>query len=165
MGPFMAVVPLVISAAGAAASGMAASNAANYQAQVARQNAEFAKQKGEMLMQDYATKSMEKGMQDRATMGKLEASLASSGLDVESGSTKGVLAGEREITKMGSLDYAKAAGVDWWQTRRDQYSATAEATLDKAKAESAAYAGAAEASSSLIGGGVKLNKEYGWFSG
>jgi hypothetical protein len=159
------LVSAAVSAAGAAASGMAASNAASYQAQVSKQNADLAAQKAEMSMQDYATKSAEKGLQDKALMGKMEAGLASSGLDVNTGSAKGVLAGERAISQAGQRDYAKAASLDWWSDKEKQYSATAEAELQKSKSESAAYAGAIGAGSSLLGGASKLNSDYRWFGG
>jgi hypothetical protein len=160
----MAVIPLAISAAGAAASGIAASNAADYQAQVAKQNAAFAAQKAQMGMQDAATKLAEKGLQDKATMGKMEAGQASSGLTVKAGSTGDVLESERAITKTGSRDFMKAASLDWYATKKQQYSAQAESALQEAKSETALYAGAAEAGSSFLGGMSKMNKEYGWFS-
>jgi hypothetical protein len=163
-GASLMLLTTAMSAAGAAASGVAASNAASYQAEVSAQNAKFAGEKAEIGMQDAATKSAELGMQNKATMGKLQAGLAASGLDVNSGSTKGVLEGEREITKMGQRDYAKAASMDWWSAKREQYSATAESELQKSKAESAAYAGAINAGSSLLGGASKLKSEYGYFS-
>ena len=165
MGPMVMLAATVVSAAGAAASGIAAANQADYQAQVAKNQAMLASQRAEIGMQDASLKSAELGMQSRATMGKLAAGLASSGLDINTGSTRGVLEGEREITKMGARDYAKAASYDWWATKQQQVSALGEAELQKSKAEMAGYAGAVGAGQSLLGGASKLNEQYGWFGG
>jgi hypothetical protein len=165
MGPMIMLAATVVSAAGAAASGVAAANQADYQAQVAKNQAMLASQKAEIGMNDASQKAAELGMQGRANMGKMAAGLASSGLDINTGSPKGVLEGEREITKIGSRDYAKAASYDWWSMKQQQVSAQAESELQKSKSEMSMYAGAVGAGSSLIGGASKLNENYGWFGG
>jgi hypothetical protein len=161
---FLMLAATVVSAAGAAASGIAASNQADYQAQVAKNQADLASRKAAMGMEDSEIKSAELGQQSKATMGKLAAGLASSGLDVNTGSTKGILEGEQQITKTGARDYAKAASYDWWSMKQQQTSALAESELQKSKSEMSMYAGAVGAGSSLLGGGTKLNTEYGWFN-
>lgn len=165
MGPFMAVIPLVISAAGAVASGVAASHQAEYQANVAKQNAEFNKQKADMIAQDSATKSAEMGLQQKASMGQMQAAQASHGLQLGTGSTQDVESGARKVAAAEQRDYAKAwAQGDWYSARKGQWANQAEAELQKSKGEFAMLTGAVEGGSSLMSGASKMNKEYGWFA-
>jgi hypothetical protein len=166
MGPFMAVIPLVISAAGAAAAGVAASNSANYQAQVADQNAKFAEQKANMAMSDYATRSAQLGLQNKAAAGSAEAAAGSSGLDINApGSKRDVLSGINTLARGQDLGFAKEAAGDWYNDKKQQYSEKATAELDRSKAEMAKYVGAMNATGSLISGGETMRKDYGWFGG
>lgn len=164
-GASLMLVATAMSAAGAAASGVAASNQANYQAQVSKNQAMLADQQAQIGMKDSETKAAEKGLQDKATMGKMEATLSSGGIDVNTGSPKTVLDSERSISKAGSRDFMKAASMDWWAKKQQQVSAQGEAELQKSKSEMAGYAGAVGAGSSLLSGASKLNTEYGYFGG
>lgn len=161
----MAVIPLVISAAGAAASGVAASNAANYQAQVAKNNADISAQKQRFLMQDYAQRQTAMAKGDRAKMGSLEAGLAAAGMDVNTGSAKGVLAGEREILADNRMAHAKAFSEDWYSEKTRQVSANAQARLAGMEAENDIYAGALKAGGSLISGGSSIRNAFGDMGG
>jgi hypothetical protein len=163
MGPAVMAVAMVVSAAGAAASGVAASNQADYQAQVAKNQADLFAKKAQIQEQDNAAKLTEQGLANKAMMGKLEASLASSGLSADE-SNKGVLAGARELSKTEAYNVAKAGSYDVWATKQQQTSALAESELQKGKSEMALYTGAANAGSSLMSGMSKGNQEYGWFS-
>lgn len=167
MGPAIMVVGAVISAAGAVASGVAASNQADYQAQVAKQNAAFAAQKAQMQMEDANRKQVELGMRNRALMGGMEAQLGASGVSISDrgGTAMGVLESERALSKMGAWDYGKAAAADWYATRKQQWGAQAEATLQEAKSETSMYAGLLKAGGSLLGSASEMNSKYGWFGG
>jgi|WetSurMetagenome_2_1015567.scaffolds.fasta_scaffold00850_19 hypothetical protein len=165
MGPLIAVAPLLISAAGAAASGVAASNAADYQAQVAKNNALISEQKQRFLMQDYTQRQNAMAQQDKAKMGSLETQLASNGMDVNSGSTKGVLEGESSILAASRANHAKAFTEDWYSEKTKQISANAQAKLDSMEASNAQTAGYVKAAGSLMSGAEDLRKNYGYFGG
>jgi activator of 2-hydroxyglutaryl-CoA dehydratase len=165
MGPFMAVIPVVISAASAVAAGVAASNAADYQAQVAKNNANISEQKQKFLMEDYAQRQEAMAKGDRAKMGALEAQLSSSGLDVGSGSTKAVKASEADILGSSRMAHAKAFSEDWYSEKTKQISANAQAQLDKMEAENAQTTGYLKGAGSLMGGAETMRKDYGWFGG
>ena len=164
MGPAVVAVAMVVSAAGAAASGIAASNQANYQSQVAKNQADLFAKKAQMQQQDNAAKLAEQGLANKAMMGSLEASLASHGLSEDDGSTKGVLAGARALSQNEAFNTQKAGAYDVWATKQQQTSALAESELQRSKSEMAMYAGAANAGSSLLGGISKLDTEYGVFA-
>jgi hypothetical protein len=163
MGPAVMAVAMVVSAAGAAASGVAASNQADYQAQVAKNQADLFAKKAQMQQQDNAAKLTEQGLANRAMMGKMEASLASGGLSLDE-SNKGVLAGARELSKTEAYNLQKAGSYDVWATKQQQTSAMAESELQKGKSEMALYTGAANTANSLLGNAGKAQTEYGWFS-
>jgi hypothetical protein len=162
MGPFMAVAPLIISAAGAAATGIAASNQASYQAEIANQNAKFAQEKANKVMADYATKSVEKGMQDKAHMGELEARIGSSGVE-GTGTAKAVLEGQRGITKISAVDLAKDATTDWYGAMQQKQSDLMQANLSRMEAKNARTTGYIKAAGSLMSGASKM-EEMGYFS-
>jgi len=164
MGPAIMAVAMVVSAAGAAASGVAASHQADYQAQVAKNQQLLASQQADLINQDAATKLSEKGLQDKATMGALEATEAGKGVDINTGSPKGILASTQAISKTESRDIMRGYTMDWWNKKQQQISAQGEAELQKSKSEMAGYAGAANTASSLLGGMSKGNTEYGWFN-
>lgn len=161
---FLMLAATVVSAAGAAASGIAASHQADYQAQVAKNQEMLASQQADIINQDAATKLSEKGQQDKALMGKMAAGMASSGLDINTGSTKSVLDSTQALSKVESRDIMKGFTMDWWNKKQQQISAQGESELQKSKSEMSMYAGAVGAGSSLLGGASKLNTEYGWFN-
>lgn len=160
---FMAVIPMVISAAAAVAGGVAASNAADYQAQVAKNNAEISAQKQKYLMEDYAQKETARAMNDRAKMGALETQLSANNME-NSGSAKGVLASESKLLNMSGAAHAQAFAEDWYSEKGKQIAGESQARLSKMESENAMTTGLLSAASSAAGSTSKLNDKYGWFS-
>jgi hypothetical protein len=158
---FMAVVPMLVSAASAAAAGIAASNAANYQAQVAKNNAEMSAQKQKMIVSDYAQRQETMAMQDKAKMGGMQTQIAAGGLDPNTGSSKGVMAGEQAVLGQNRLAHATAFGEDWYSEKAHQISAQAQEKLDRMQADNARTTGFLGAASSLVSGGSKNYQQYG----
>ncbi len=164
MGPAVMAVAMVVSAAGAVASGVAASHQATYQANVAKQNAEFERQKGEAIAKDSATKAAQLGLKQKATVAGMEASEASGGLEVGSGSNKALISGTKDIARADSQAYGLAAAQDWFSARKGQYAAQAESVLQESKSRMAMMGGMVKGGSSLLSGMSQGNQEYGWFS-
>lgn len=161
MGPAIMAAAMVVSAAGAVASGVAASNQASYQAEIANQNAKYAAEKANAGMADYAQKAMEKGMQDRAHMGGLVAGEAGSGLETNTGTAKAVQEGQRQITKISQFDLNKAATADWYSAKKQQQSDLMNKELALMEAKNAKTTGYIKAAGSLMGGMSKMNDNYG----
>ena len=161
MGPFMAVIPLVISAASAVAAGVAASNAADYQAQVAKSNAEISEQKQKFLMEDYAQREAAMAQGDKAKMGALESQLAAGGLEVGSGSSDVVKKSQSAMLGSSRLAHEQAFAQDWYAEAARKTSFNAQEQLDKMEAENARTTGYFKAAGSLAGGYSDIQKAYG----
>jgi hypothetical protein len=165
MGPAVMAVAMVVSAAGAVASGVAASNQANYQAKVADQNAKYASEKANAGMADAAQKAKDKGLADKAHMGELEARGASSGIEGDSGSLKLVKQSQQQNFKTTAQEYGIAAAADWYANKKQQTSALAEGVLARSEAKNAQVKAGFSAAGSLLSGGSKMNENYGTFDG
>lgn len=160
---FMAVIPMVISAAAAVAGGVAASNAADYQAQVAKNNAEISAQKQKYIMEDYAQKETARAMNDRAKMGALDTQLAANGME-NTGSAKGVRSSEAKLLNVSGAAHAQAFAEDWYSEKTKQVAGEAQSRLSKMESENAMTTGLLNAASSAAGGTSKLNDKYGFFA-
>lgn len=161
----MAVVPLVISAASAAAAGVAASNAANYQAQVAKTNAEISQQKQRFILQDQAQKEAAMAQRDKAKIGEMTSQLASSGLDLTTpGSSKDVLRGQEAVLRTNRAAYSRESAQNWYAEKAHQAGFEAQMRLDQMEAENAKTTGFLKAGGSLMSGYQDIQKAFGGFS-
>jgi hypothetical protein len=127
-----------ISAMGSVMSGMAQQQVANYNAEVARANAEAAVREG--FAQSGATRD-----QFSEVKGAQAAALAKSGVDVNAGTSAvlGLETQRREET---------AAAVDIWRGRTEQTKYKNQAETYKAEGKAAMMIGVIGAASSLVGG-------------
>jgi hypothetical protein len=160
---FMAVIPMVISAASAVAAGVAASNSANYQAQVAENNVKMNAQKQKFLLQDNSQQEEARAMGDKAKMGGLDAQLAANGME-KTGSTKNVLGGEGEVLRRSQLAHRNAMTTDWYSLAASGVSAEAQAKLSRMEADNSMTVGLLGGVSSAANSASKLDDKYGYFS-
>jgi hypothetical protein len=160
---FMAIIPMVISAAAAVAGGVAASNAADYQAQVAENNVKISAQKQKYMMEDYSQKETARAMNDRAKMGGLDAQLSANGM-TNSGSTKDVIGGEGKVLNMSGMAHANAFKTDWYSEKSNQINAGAQAQLAKMESENSMTVGLLGGASSAAKSASTLDEKYGYFS-
>lgn len=126
-----------ITAAGAVEQGAATKNAANYSAQVSANNATIATQNAAYATaagQESAANESRKGA---ANVGRIKASQAASGIDVNSGSALGVQEGARETNKLDTETVLNNAELQAYGYRSQATSFTAESGLQTAQAEQA----------------------------
>lgn len=100
----MAAIGLIgggISAAGQISAGNAKADRAAYQSQVAANNAAIAKQNAEWTERQGAAEETAQGMKTRSGVGRLKTAMASSGVDINSGSAPNVL---KSAEALGELD-------------------------------------------------------------
>lgn len=135
-----------ISAVGAVASGQAAQAAANYRAQVARNNAIFALQKGEVEAQA-------QGMKTSAMLGKQRAAFGASGLEVGTGSHVDVQASTAEMGRLDELTILNNAANRALGLRT-------EGTLEETSGKAAATEGFLKAGGSLIGSASSVSDKW-----
>jgi len=146
-----------ISAIGAIEQGQATANAASYSAQVARNNATVAEQNAQYSTEAGQARAEASSRKGAASLGKLKASQAASGVDVNSGSAVNVQESERETNKLDTETVLNNAELQAYGYRSQATSFNAQAGLKDEEAKQApigagfAAAGGLLSSASSIG--------------
>lgn len=174
----IALTAAAVSAAGAISGGIAQGNAANYQGQVAANNATIARQNATYSAGAAAATTERAGLKARAQDAGVRSGIAANGLDVNSGSAADVQTSQREL---GALDTGTVANngalqVYGYQTQATGYQA--QSTLDKQEAGADVAGGFMKAAgtllanptvdsfgSSLLSGAPSLPSNYSWMAG
>lgn len=141
-----------ISAFGAYRQGQAASQAADYNAQLARNKAVLARQNAEWESAAGTQKIEQKQMDTRANLGQIKANQASAGIDVNRGSavdtTAGVVAaGQQDVTTLRTNAIRKAYGY-----QLDADADESRASLMQVEGKNAKTASKLQATADLLGG-------------
>ena len=167
MGPELALIGTIASTAfsvfGKIQEGQAAADAANYQAQVNRNNQILADQNARYAADAGAAQAQSQDFETRAVLGTIEAAQGASGFDVDSPTSRDV---RRGAAQLGRLD-AQTLMANAMLTSRG-YSAQAanfgaQAELDKLKASNARTAGWTGALGSLLGGASSFSSKWNSF--
>jgi type IV secretory pathway TrbL component len=159
--PALAIAGAAISAAGTVMGGIAQHNAAAYQAQVASNNSIIAQQNATRAEQAGFASAENQSRKNAAMVGKIKASQAASGIDVNTGSAVDVQAGERETGQLETEtvfqnDLLKAYG---YRTQATNFQAESE--LDTAKSEEAIPAAALSATGGLLSSASGIGGKWG----
>lgn len=153
-----------IGAVGAISSAQAQSANANYQAQVARNNALTAGYNAEYATQAGQEKAQETSLRAREQQGAVTTALAANGLDVNSGSPAQDQTTQRETGSLATQQVVDAAALQAYGFRTQSTSFEAQANLDQAEAGQAETAGLFGAAGSLLGGASSVGLHYGILS-
>ncbi len=158
--PLIAVAASVagtaVSALGAISSGNAAAAQSRYQSQVASNNAAIAEQNAQYAARAGEAKAQDQGLRERAVRGATLAALASSGVDVNTGSAADVREG---VARTGETDIARVrqdAALREYGYRSQSTNFLAEAGLDKAAATNDQAASLYKAGGTLLAGAGAL---------
>ena len=158
----------VVGAVGAVASagslvmgGIAASNNANYQAQVAQNNAQIAQQNANAAMAAGAQKVQMEGMKNAAKMGAVKAAQAANGVDVNTGSNVDVQVSERQIGDLDEQQTQHNAQLQAYGYRTQASNFQAEAGLDQARADQAIPGSILSAGGGLLSSASGINFKWG----
>lgn len=154
----------VTGAIGARQQAAAASQNAAYQSQVARNNQIIAEQNAVAAQQTGQARAMNVGLRSRALFGRVRASQAASGIDVNSGSPVDVQETQRRIGELDQLTEAHNAELQAYGYRAQGANYGAEAGLDTMRAQQAQSAGGLGVASSLISGAGALANRFSWMS-
>ena len=119
-----------VSAYGQVEQGQATAEAANYQAQVARNNELIANQNAAYSIQAGQAKAAATSLQGAQTMGKIKAGQAASGIDVNTGSAVGVQTSEREVSKLDTATVLNNAELEAYGYRTQAAGYGAQAGLE-----------------------------------
>lgn len=126
-----------ISAAGTIEQGQATANAANYAAQVAQNNATIANQNATYATAAGQTQAANQSLKGAATAGRIKASQAASGIDVNTGSALNVQEGQREQSQLDTETVLNNAELQAYGYRSQATSYTAQSGLETEEAEQA----------------------------
>jgi len=149
----MAFVPLaaaVVSAAGTMAQGIATANAANYNAQVARNNATVMEQNAEYAAKAGFAKTEASSLKGRAVGGKVLTSLAANGVDVNTGSALDVRVSQREQQKLDTEMVRHNAELESYGYRVKAEDYRNQAVLKEYEADFAPWGAALKAGGTLL---------------
>lgn len=173
----IALVAAGVSAAGAIGSGIAAGNAANYQAQVATNNATVAQQNAAYSASAGAAQTEAAGLKAKAQNAGVRAGIAANGVDVNSGSAVDVQASERETGALNVATVANNAALSTYGYETQNSSFESQATLDRSQATSDYAGGFLKAAgtlasnptvdsfgSSLLSGAPSTPSNYQWMA-
>ena len=154
------VIGAVTTAASTVMSGIATSNAASYQAQIAENNAEVARNNATYALEAGGAKTQQAGLQAAEHAGEVKTALAANNVDVNTGSAVEVEAGTR--AKGAYNEYAIANNADLtaygYRTQADSFDASAQ--LDKATAEEAPIGAGLGAAGSLLSNSSALSSKW-----
>jgi hypothetical protein len=164
-----------LSAGSAVFGGVASSNAARYQAQVASNNATIAKQNAAYSASAGSSQIEQAGLKARAQSSNVKASQAASGIGVNSGSAADVQESQRELGALDTATVGSRAAMAVYGYQSQAQSFTAQSQLDKTQASgdlfggllkgAGALAGAAPSTpggSSLLSGSPSVPSNYSW---
>lgn len=149
-----------ISALGALSTGSANAAAANYQAQVAQNNATIANQNAAYAIQSGEQQATTQGLKGRAEGQHLKAEIAANGIDVNSGSAVGLEASQGEKAQLDTETTRQNAAVLAYGYRTQSTSDIAQAQLEKAQAGFDTTAGLLGAAGSLLSGAGNIGFKW-----
>jgi hypothetical protein len=132
------------------ASAQAAS--ANYQAQVARNNAVIQQQNAQRAAQTGRAQAQQQDLKNAATYGQVLAAEGASGIDLSTGSPRQVQSSAQQIGRLDTLNIADRAQQQVRGYNINALSDTAQAQLDTMQAQNAQTAGTISGISSILGG-------------
>lgn len=158
-----------ISAVGAISGGIASRNAANYQAQIAKNNAVIAEQNAVRTEQAGIVSAENQSRKGAAKLASMKVAQAANGVDVNTGSAVDVQAGQRQTDQLDTETVLSNSNLHayGYRTQRDNFES--EAKLDEAKAANAVPAAGLAAAGGLLSNASSIGLKYGsstkWTSG
>lgn len=154
-----------ISAYGTAEAGQAQSNAANYNAQVAANNATIANQNAAYSVAAGQQGAANQSLKNAATSGKIKASQAASGVDVNTGSAVDVQKSQRETGQLDSETVLNNAELQAYGYRSQAAGFEATAGLETEEAEQAPIGADLSAAGGLLGSASSLGLKWSQLGG
>lgn len=169
---FLPVIAAVAAVAGAGVSaysayeaGQAKKNAANYNAQVADNNAKIAGQNADYAIAAGNQKAFNTSLKGAARLGAVKAAQAAGGVDVNSGSALDVQESERAIDKLDAETVLNNAQLTAYGYRSQKTGFDATSKLDTMSGKQAEIGGDLGAAGSLLSGASSLGFKWSGLPG
>jgi len=148
------------SAIGTIEGGQATANAASYNAQVAKNNAVVATQNAQFTMASGQERAQAESLKNAQTAGKIKASQAASGIDVNSGSAVNVQQSQREEGELDTQTTLSNAALTAYGYRTQAVNDTAQAGLETEEAEQAPIGADIGAAGGLLSSASSLGLKW-----
>ena len=150
----------ITSAIGAFVQGQAQQEMYNYQAGVARLNAQIADQNATYTRQVGELQAAQAGLAGAQRMGQIRAAQGASGLDVNTGSAKQVQQSQGQITSMDMTAIRSNAAKTAYNYEVEGTQYIAQANLDTVAGKNARTSGMINAYSSILGSASSVSSEW-----
>lgn len=150
-----------VSVIGSLVKGMSASDAMNYQAQVAQNNATIARQNAAYSIQAGQAQAEKSSLRGAANLASIRATQAAGGVDVNSGSAVEVQASQRQVNKLDTDTTMNNAQLQAYGYRSQETGYEAQAKLDRSSAGNAIIGAGFEAGGTLLGNASSLSFKWG----
>lgn len=161
MGMLAVALPLV----GGIVSGIGASENANYQAQVAQNNAITAQRQAALSAEMGDAKAAQSGMKTAQTVGKAKAALGAAGVETNSGSAADVTSGIEAAGLTDAQTIRSDAARQTWGYQVQQSNDLAQSQLDKQTGQFGEMSSFLGGASSAAGNYAKLGSGSNPFAG
>lgn len=160
-----ASIPAVLSVGSSLLGASAKSSEANYQAQVAANNATIARQNAAYASASGSEQATEESLKGAAVGGRIKASQAANGIDVNSGSAVDVQVSQREASKLDTLNVENNALLQAYGYKVQATNFDAEAKLDKTESSDAWIEGLTGGAGGLLGNASSLSYKWSGLQG
>lgn len=158
---FLPIAAAAVAAVSTIAGGIAQSNNANYQAQVAKNNAAIAEQNAAQATAAGQQQAQTESLKGAATAGQIKAGQAASGIDTHTGSAVDVQTSQREQSELDSETTLHNAQLKAYGYRVQATSDTAQAQLDQTEGTQALVGAGLNATSGLLGSASSISTKWG----
>lgn len=159
--PILAVAAAGVAAVGAVEGGIASKNAADYQSQVASNNATIAQQNATYAMESGEAQAANQSRKGAAQVGKMKTSIAANGVDVNSGSAVDVVAGQRETNQLDTETVLNNSELQAYGYRTQSTNFDAQSKLDTMQGDQAEEAGYLKAGGDILSAASGVGGKYG----
>lgn len=146
--------------AGQVQAGSAAKSAADFQAQVARNNAITAEQNKEYALESGDAQATAVSLKGANAGGRLKAAQAANNIDVNSGSAKEVQTGQKIASRLDTLTTENNALLQAYGYQTTANSDTAQASIDEATGKQAETGADIGAAGTLLGNASSLGFKF-----
>lgn len=154
-----------VSAGGNLLGGISKASQAQYQAQVAKNNAIIAGQNATYSAAAGSANAETAGLQARSQQANLRAGIAANNLDVNSGSPATVQQSQREIGDLAVSNVAQKSALDVYGYQAQGVNYEAQAKMDQAEVVPDVIGGAASAGGSLLSNASSVPQLYAFMTG
>lgn len=156
----LGIIGAATSALGTIVGGVAQANQANYQAQVADNNAKIAKQNATSAEEAGRVEAQAQSQKGAAIEGSIIASQAANGIDVNTGSAVDVQKSQRETDALDTANVMRNADLSAYGYRTQASNYQAQAGLDRSQASFAPISAAIGATGSFLGNASSIGSKW-----